>query len=110
MHLHDPRGRNVHGVSVLFMKPGNYELGSAQSRAGARALLVAREMSARNSADSTKGLTEVIHAARMRARGEVAGVEVKQLDDRARRPDCLAERIRQARERVIRAHGPETLR
>lgn len=110
MHLHDPRGRNVHGVSMLLMKPGNYGLGSAQSRAAARAMLVAREMSARSSADSTKGLAEVIHAARMRARGEVAGVQVTRVDTRVRRPDCLAERIRQARERVTRAQGPETLR
>jgi hypothetical protein len=110
MHLHDPKGRNIRGVSVLFMKPGNYALGSTQSRAAARAMLIEREMSAGDSGDSTKGLAEVIHAARMRVRGERSGEQVTQAYNRVRRPDCLAERIRQARERVTRAQSRETLR
>ena len=48
------------------------------------------------------GLAEVIHAGRMRAAAAISGVEITQEDKRERRPDCLAERIQEARERVRR--------
>ena len=55
------------------------------------------------------GLAEVIHAGRMRAGAGVSEVDVAREDKRVRRPDCLADRIQQARERVRLARGPETL-
>ena len=54
------------------------------------------------------GLAEVIHAGRMRAAAALSGVEFVQEDKRERRPDCLAELIREGRERARRARGPET--
>ena len=82
-------------------------LGSALSRAAARAMLEAREMS--DSRDGIVGLAEAIQAGRMRAAAALSGVKFVQESIRVRRPDCLVERIRQGRERVKRARGPETL-
>jgi len=42
MHLPDARGGNCCGLRVLPVKPGNYVLGSPQSRAAARAVLERR--------------------------------------------------------------------
>ena len=72
-------------------------------------MLIEREMSAGDSLESGKGLAEIIHAGRMRAGAGLLGVDVPQVEMRVRRPDCLAERIRQGRERVRLARGPETL-
>ena len=65
-------------------------------------MLIEREMSAGDSLESAKGLAEIIHAGRMRMRAGISGAEVVQLYNRGRRPDCLAERIQEARERVRR--------
>src|SRR5207249_3416453 len=54
-------------MQVLLVRPGNFALGSAHSRAAARSLLAAREGS---ELEKSPGLAETIRAARMRARGE----------------------------------------
>jgi len=56
------------------------------------------------------GLAEANRAGRMRAAAAISGVDLVQEDKRERRPDCLAERIRQGRERVRRSRdqAPET--
>ncbi len=102
-------------MPVLYMKPGGYALGSAKSRGAARSLLEARK---RDEPDRSKvslqGLAEVIRAARMKAGyGELAaplpanggGGTIYGV----RRADCLAERMRQGRERVARMQGRETM-
>ena len=71
-------------------------------------MLIEREMSAGDSLESAKGLAEIIHAGRMSMQAGSSGADVPQVEMRVRRLDCLAERIRQARERVRRAQGPET--
>jgi hypothetical protein len=72
-------------------------------------MLIEREMSAGDSLESAKGLAEIIHAGRMRMRAGSSGADVPTQYNRVRRPDCLADRIQQARERVRLARGPETL-
>ena len=72
-------------------------------------MLIEREMSAGDSLESAKGLADIIHAGRMRMQAGSSGFDVPQVGMRVRRPDCLADRIQQARERVRLARGPETL-
>lgn len=107
------------GATDGMPRAGNFKLGSAQSRAAARAMLEARNAGelrfqvvsvVDGSRVNLGGLAEVIHAGRMRAGAGVSGVDVAREDKRVRRPDCLADRIRQARERVsgMQAQAPET--
>jgi hypothetical protein len=108
------------------MKPGNYALGSPQSRAAARSLLVDRKASEEDQlrfqvvsmVDGSRvnfdGLAETIRAGRMRARGEESPAQFlaseRGLDGHGEMgTDCLSERIRRARERVRRAQGQETM-
>lgn len=67
------------GATDSTVRPGEYPLGSAQSRAAARAMLEGRKadelrFEAVSILDGSRlhcdGLAEAIHAARMRARGE----------------------------------------
>jgi hypothetical protein len=98
------------------VRPGRFPVGSAQSRAAARALLVARKESeddqrfqvvyrADGSVSEMRGLAEVIRAGRLRLdAGEgTASLPIDeggQYFNGRRQTDCLAERIRRARERV----------
>jgi hypothetical protein len=107
------------GATDSTPKPGSFPLGSAQSRAAARAMLVERKESEegfcvvlRSIVDGSvinfDGLAEAIRAARMRIHGggEQAALpssEGGQDFSRGRQADCLEERIREARERVGRA-------
>ena len=102
MYLPDAGGWHVRGVQVLSMKPGNFALGSPESRAAARFLLAARKRDeAAKSPGCIEGLVEVLRAARMRARGEeLPSSQVGQETSVGSSPDCLTERIRRARERV----------
>lgn len=81
------------------------------SRAGRRppSLLVARKQrSVDESPRDLIGLAEAIRAARLadRAGGLPASLPASQGSNGGRSPDCLAERIREARERVRRTQGP----
>ena len=100
------------GATDGMPRAGNFKLGSAESRAAARAMLEARNAGelrfqvvsvVDGSRVKLDALAEVIHAGRMRAAAAISGVEFVQEDKRERRPDCLAERIREGRERVRRA-------
>jgi hypothetical protein len=107
-------------------RPGAFALGSAESRAAARAILEARKASedelrfeVRSIVDGERinldGLAETIRAARIRidAGGEQAAlptIEDGQDFSRGRQADCLAERIRRARERVERMQGRDSTR
>lgn len=107
------------GATDSGARPGRFPLGSALSRAAARSLLVSRESEeVRYQAVSIldgkpvnlSGLADVIRAGRMKCRdGEspdmLPAIEGGQYRGEERRPDCLAERIRLARERVARARG-----
>ena len=108
------------GATDSGARPGCFPLGSALSRAAARALLVSREseevryQAAASILDgkpvNLSGLADVIRAGRMKCRdGEspdmLPAIEGGRDRGEERRPDCLAERIRLARERVARARG-----
>ncbi len=99
------------------MKPGNYVLGSPQSRAAARSLLEARKASEEDelhfvavsildgSPLKFDGLAETIRAARMKSQTEdfpapLPASEGRQESNRGRSADCLPKRIRKTRERV----------
>src|ERR1017187_188542 len=113
------------GATDSSPRPGCFSLGSAQSRAAARAMLVTRKASEEDGlrfqvVSAVDGLpvnfdrlAETIRAARMRNRtGELPASlpesEDGQESNGERRADCLSERIRKARERVGWAQGPET--
>lgn|SRR6185312_12478098 len=115
--MHLPKAGSWHGraVSVLRMRPGNYALGSPQSRAAARSVLSERKTSKTDDPPwNLDGLADIIHAARMRLRaGELPpslpGTESRQQSNGGERLDCLSERMRMARERVGRAQGSQTI-
>lgn len=108
MHLPQTGVWDVCPMQVLYMRPGGYALGSAKSRGAARSLLEARK---RDEPDRSNGgvggLAEAIRAARMR---HDARPLPELYEDRGKggMADCLAERIRQARERVGLAQGSLT--
>jgi len=112
-----PKAGTWHGrlVQVLPMKPGNYALGSPQSRAAARFLLSERKTSKTNESRwNLDGLAETIRAARMRLQAggvpvSLPASEAGQQGDGGGRLDCLSQRMRMARERATRAQGPETM-
>ena len=99
------------------MRPGNYPLGSAQSRAAARSLLAARNASqgkelrfeVRSIVDGARinfdGLAEQLRVARRKGHaGELSpslpACEGAQQPDQRTLADSLSERIRKARERA----------
>jgi hypothetical protein len=113
------------GATDSAMRPGPFTLGSALSRAAARAMLAARMSSedneqgvevvrgAKGSVVEIRGLGEAIRAARDRAEGKLAAartIEGSQDYSRGGQADCLAERIRRARERVERMQGWDSTR
>jgi hypothetical protein len=115
MHLPNPRGWHIVPVQVLPMRPGDFALGSPQSRAAARSLLVARKASQDDelrfqavsivdgSPVNFDGLAETIRAARLRARaGETPAPasDGRQKSNGGRGADCLSESVRKARARV----------
>jgi hypothetical protein len=111
--------RKVLGATDSGLKPSAYPLGSWQSRAAARAMLVARKadelrFEAVSILDGSRlnldGLAEALRAARMRNRaGELpAALPATGGSDGRRRADCLSERIARARERARRMQDPET--
>lgn len=111
------------GATDSSPRPGCFALGSAQSRAAARALLVARESGkARYQAVSTlngkpvylDGLADSLRAARLKLHAEEGTASFPAAgsgqDSRGGRwADCLEERIRRARERVARAQAPDAI-
>ena len=103
-------------MQVLPMRPGNYPLGSAQSRAAARSLLAARKASegdevrfeVRSIVDGTRinfdGLAEQLREARLKSYSEgsspsLPACEGGQESNGRRLADSLSERIGKARER-----------
>jgi hypothetical protein len=95
------------------MRPGNYALGSAQSRAAARSLLAARKTSegdelrfeVRSIVDGARinfdGLAEAIRTARTRSDAEESSSVLPACEGNEERlTDSLSEIIRKARERA----------
>jgi hypothetical protein len=126
MHLPKAGGWHNRGVQVLPMRPGNFALGSPQSRAAARAMLVARKASKEDELSfeavsildgsrlNCAGLADRMRAARMR--DDVGGLpaslptsDSEHENNAGRRADCLLERMRRAEERLRRAQDPETM-
>ena len=109
------------GATDSGPRPGGFPVGSVQSRAAARVMLVARKASENElrfqvvsvvtgERVSLDGLADQIKAARLRigAIGEQAAPPACQSGQDfsvGRQEDCLAERIRRARERVERMRG-----
>ncbi len=108
----------------LGPRPRCFPLGSAQSRAAARALLVAREREEvryqvvsilDGKPANLDGLAELIRAARMKhetgeSTDSLPGSERGRERGRGGATDCLAERLRRAEERVARTQAPEATR
>jgi len=108
------------GATGSGPRPGCFLLGSAQSRAAARALIEARKANeeeqgfqvvTRSIVDGSRvffdGLADNIRAARMRHEGEGVSdlplaIDGRQDCSNGGRAVCLEERITQARERVAR--------
>lgn len=104
------------GATVAGPRPGGFPLGSVQSRAAARALLVARRANEEQlrfrvvsvldgKPVNLDGLAERLRAARMRLDAEegispLPAIDGGQATGAGRRTDCLEERMRRARERV----------
>lgn len=108
-------------------RPGGFPLGSAQSRAAARSLLAARKASDEDEIRfqvvsildgkpvNLDGLAERLRAARLKdqAGGSLGSLPASQGGQNSggeRRADCLAERIRRARERVAGAQALDNTR
>jgi len=105
MYLPKAAGWDSCAVPVLRMKPGNFPLGSAQSRAAARSLLAARKRSEAGKPGNLEGLAETIREVRMRHRTG-ANPALVGGQESIGRADCLSERIKRARERVAKwKHG-----
>ena len=113
-----PQGRL--GATNPGPRPGGFPLGSAQSRAAARALLAAREANEEqlrvqcvSVVDGRPvyldGLAERLNAARKRIEaGELADAPLESGDERESEgtwEERLEERMRQGRERVAQAQG-----
>jgi hypothetical protein len=114
------------GATDSGPRPGGFPIGSAQSRAAARAMLMARDANKEEFSVQSysvvdgkpvnfDGLAETIRAARMRidVGGEQAALpanEAGQDFDRGRQADCLRERMRRAEDRLARAQGRGTIR
>jgi hypothetical protein len=106
------------GATDSGPRPGRFPLGSAQSRAAARALLLARKATeekelfrvvyrADGSVAEIRGLAEQLRAAiKAHEAGDsparLPAIEGGPDSSGDGRPNCLAERIRMARERVAR--------
>jgi len=113
MHLSKTGGRHGRRVQVLPMKPGNFALGSRQSRAAARSLLVARKASEEDElrfqavsiVDGSRlnldGPAEAIRAGRMTAHAGESPLPFRPIE-RGRDADGLHERIMRGRARVER--------
>jgi len=108
MHLPEARGCTLAVRKCFPMKPGAFPLGSPQSRAAARAVLVAREadklrFQVVSAVDGSRvnldGLAEAVRAARMRAGGEESTAPFPASESGR---DSLHERIMEARARVER--------
>ena len=111
------------GATDSGLRLSDYPLGSRESRAAARAMLVARNadelrFEVRSIVDGSRvnldGLADTIRAARMRDRNgnipaPIPANEASQQTNRGGSADCLLERIRKARERVKRMQGPEAM-
>lgn len=115
------------GATESGPRLGRFPIGSAQSRAAARALLVARYAKDREEAGlkviyqeggsvrEIRGLADALNAARMaHETGEssefLSQSEPSQNYIRGGHEECLAERIRRARERVARMQTPDDTR
>ena len=112
MHLPNAGGWHARILPVLPMKPGDYALGSPQSRAAARSLLETRKtdelrFQAVSILDGSRlnldGLAEAIRAGRIRAHAGESPLPFQPIE-RKRNGDAvgLHERIMQARARVER--------
>jgi hypothetical protein len=115
-----PQGRL--GATDSSPRPGCFALGSAQSRATARAMLITRKAREEDELDSEAvsildgsrlidGLAETIRKGRMRNRAGVLPASFQasasNRDGNGERgADCLSERIWRGRERVKRIQGP----
>ena len=109
------------GATDSSPRPGSFSLGSAQSRAAARAMLVRRKaiedaglcFVAVSIVDGSRvnlyDFAEPLQAARNRAIGFPDAPPATGEGNGGWRAECFAERIRQARERVARAQDPETM-
>lgn len=112
------------GATDSGPRPGSFPLGSAQSRAAARALLVARESEEMRfqtvsvvdgSRVNLDGLADSIREARMKIQAGGVSDSLPPIDggqdfSRGRQADCLSDRIRRARERVERMQGRDSTR
>lgn len=116
------------GATVQGPRPGGFPVGSAQSRAAARALLVARKADeekqsfrvvTRSIVDGSRvsfdGLAECIRAGRLKLQGKEGtasspAVESGQDSGGERRADCLSERIKRARNRPGLSEAPDSTR
>ena len=113
------------GATDSGLRLAKYPVGSRQSRAAARALLVAREskeefrVQCYSAVDGRPinfgGLAETISAARKRVEAEESGTPLPATEGsadfiRERRADCLAERIRRARERTANWRSQDSTR
>ena len=110
MRMSGPATKKGLGGTGTAVRPGDYVLGSQQSRVAARSLLVARKADDDESSGNLDGLAERIRAERLRCQtGNMSAslpIEGGQRSNGGRSADCLSERIRKARERVRRALGP----
>lgn len=116
------------GATDSSSKPSRFPLGSAQSRAAARAMLAVRRSSgedeqgvevvygAKGSVVEIRGLGEAINSAWLRLRNQAEGEPAAartigngQDCGDGKGGDCLEERIRLARERLARARRQEPM-
>jgi hypothetical protein len=114
------------GATDSSPRPGCFPVGSAQSRAAARAMLVARREAEKGgirfvvrsivdgSPVNLDGLADRLRAARLRLDIEEGTASIQANESGQERSggsweECLAERIRKARERVERAQGPDSI-
>jgi hypothetical protein len=113
------------GATNSGPRPGSFPLGSAQSRAAARAMLVARDSEEQFRVQcysivdgqpiNFDGLAEAIRAARMKDQAREFPVSLPAIEggqdySGGGQADCLAKRIRGARERVARAQALDSTR
>ena len=110
---------------IRVPRAGRFPLGSAQSRAAARAMLEARQESEEGfrvqcysivdgKPVNLDGLADSIRAARMKDQTGILPLSLPASEDGqdssgGRRANCLTERIRMARERATRAQDPVSM-
>ena len=114
------------GATESGPRPGRFPLGSAQSRAAARALLVARKADeaeqgfqvvyrSDGSVSEIRGLAEVVRASRMKGQAGEFPVSLPVIEGGkdyrgGGQSNCLRERIKMARERVARMQSQDSTR